>query len=33
MNGTAEGDLRDDADAFEEAATADFTARYGVTPL
>lgn len=33
MKGTAEGDLRDDADAFEEAATADFTARYGITPL
>jgi len=26
-------DLRDDADDFEEAATADFRERYGVTPL
>lgn len=33
MNDTADGDLRDDADAFEEAATAEFTARYGVTPI
>lgn len=33
MNGIADVDLRDEADAFEEAATAEFTARYGVTLL
>lgn len=33
MNGETDVELRDDADDFEDAASAEFAARYGVTPL
>lgn len=33
MNDATDVELRDDADDFEDAASADFVARYGVTPL
>lgn len=33
MTGMGNIDLRDDADHFEDAASADFTERYGVAPL
>lgn len=33
MNGMTEVELRDDADDFEDAASAEFAFRHGVTPL
>lgn len=33
MNDVNDVELRDDADDFEDAASAEFAARYGVTPL
>jgi hypothetical protein len=33
VNDMPEPELRDDADDFEDAASAEFAVRYGVTPL